>query len=118
MRIEARAKINWTLDITGQRPDGYHLMDMLMQPVTLADDITLAPADEIILTTDAVDNELQSILDGVEHIAETTTGTSDSEYTVIFSQYGDVYLLTSYGSLIAFFIMGAALLAMGVFISL
>lgn len=51
MRLKARAKINWTLDITGQREDGYHLMDMLMQPVTLADDITLAPADEIILTT-------------------------------------------------------------------
>ena len=40
-----------------------------------------------------------------------------SLYPLIFSQYGDVYLLTSYGSLIAFFIMGAALLAMGVFIS-
>ncbi len=51
MRIEARAKINWTLDITGQRDDGYHLMDMLMQPVSLADDVTLTPADEITLTT-------------------------------------------------------------------
>lgn len=38
-------------------------------------------------------------------------------YPLIFSQYGEVYLLTSYGSLIAFFIMGAALLAVGVFIS-
>ncbi|MDE7339575.1 MAG: ABC transporter permease [Lachnospiraceae bacterium] len=38
-------------------------------------------------------------------------------YPVIFSQYGDVYLVTSYGSLIAFFIMGAALIAVGVFIS-
>ena len=51
MRLHARAKINWTLDIVGQRPDGYHLMDMLMQPVTLADEITLTPADELILTT-------------------------------------------------------------------
>ncbi|MBQ7137573.1 MAG: 4-(cytidine 5'-diphospho)-2-C-methyl-D-erythritol kinase [Clostridia bacterium] len=51
MRLKARAKINWTLDIVGQRADGYHLMDMLMQPVTLADDITLAPAEEITLTT-------------------------------------------------------------------
>jgi len=40
-----------------------------------------------------------------------------SLYPLIFSQYGEVYLLTSYGSLIAFFIMGAALMAMGVFIS-
>ena len=40
-----------------------------------------------------------------------------SFYPLIFSQYGDVYLLTSYGSLLAFFIMGAALIALGVFIS-
>ena len=40
-----------------------------------------------------------------------------STYPLIFSQYGEVYLLTSYGSLIAFFIMGAALIAIGVFIS-
>lgn len=38
-------------------------------------------------------------------------------YPLIFSRYGDVYLLTSYGSLIAFFIMGAALIALGVFVS-
>ena len=38
-------------------------------------------------------------------------------YPLIFSQYGDVYLLTSYGSLLAYFIMGAALIAIGVFVS-
>ncbi|MGN1016174.1 MAG: ABC transporter permease [Faecousia sp.] len=38
-------------------------------------------------------------------------------YPLIFSQYGDVYLLTSYGSLFAFFLMGGALLAVGMFIS-
>lgn len=40
-----------------------------------------------------------------------------SVYPLIFAQYGDVYLPTSYGSLFAFFIMGAALLAVGLFIS-
>ena len=40
-----------------------------------------------------------------------------STYPLIFSQYGEVYLLTSYGSLLAYFIMGAALIAIGVFIS-
>ena len=40
-----------------------------------------------------------------------------SMYPLIFAQYGDVYLLTSYGSLIAYFVMGAALIAIGVFIS-
>ena len=38
-------------------------------------------------------------------------------YPLIFSRYGEVYLLTSYGSLIAFFMVGAALMALGVFIS-
>ena len=40
-----------------------------------------------------------------------------SIYPWIFSQFGDVYLLTSYGSIAAFFIMGAALIAIGMFIS-
>lgn len=38
-------------------------------------------------------------------------------YPLIFSQFGEVYLPTSYGSIFAFFLMGAALLAVGVFIS-
>jgi len=38
-------------------------------------------------------------------------------YPLIFSRYGEVYLLTSYGSLFAFFMMGAALIAVGIFIS-
>lgn len=38
-------------------------------------------------------------------------------YPLIFSQFGDVYLLTSYGSIFAFFIMGSALIAIGIFIS-
>ena len=40
-----------------------------------------------------------------------------SFYPILFAQFGDVYLLTSYGSLFAFFMMGAALIAIGVFIS-
>lgn len=37
-------------------------------------------------------------------------------YPLIFAKFGDVYLLTSYGSLIAFFIMGAALIAIGIYV--
>ena len=40
-----------------------------------------------------------------------------SIYPLIFSQFGEVYLPTSYGSLFAIFLMGAALMALGVFIS-
>ena len=38
-------------------------------------------------------------------------------YPLLFSQFGEVYLPTSYGSLFAFFMMGAALLAVGMFLS-
>ena len=38
-------------------------------------------------------------------------------YPLIFAQFGDVYLLTAYGSILAFFIMGAAPIALGVFLS-
>ena len=51
MFLEAYAKINWSLDITGVREDGYHFMDMLMQPVSLADEITLDPAPVLSITT-------------------------------------------------------------------
>ena len=40
-----------------------------------------------------------------------------SLYPLIFAQFGEVYLLTSYGSILAFFILGAALIAVGVFLS-
>ncbi len=40
-----------------------------------------------------------------------------SLYPLLFRRYGEVYLLTAYGSILAFFIMGAALIALGVFIS-
>ena len=51
MQLKANAKINWSLDITGVRPDGYHLMDMLMQPIDLHDTITLMPAEDLFLAT-------------------------------------------------------------------
>ena len=38
-------------------------------------------------------------------------------YPLIFAQYGEVYLLTSYGTLFAFLLMGGALLAVGMFLS-
>ena len=54
---EANAKINWTLWITGIRPDGYHEMDMLMQPVALQDRLTFEEADELTLEVDGEPSE-------------------------------------------------------------
>ena len=40
-----------------------------------------------------------------------------SVYPYVFSRYGEVYLPGAYGALLAFFVMGAALISVGVFIS-
>ena len=40
-----------------------------------------------------------------------------SAYPLLFSLYGEVYLPSAYGSLIAFLLLGAALIAAGIFIS-
>ncbi|MEE0955621.1 MAG: 4-(cytidine 5'-diphospho)-2-C-methyl-D-erythritol kinase [Eubacterium sp.] len=37
MKIEAQAKINLALDVTGKRADGYHLVRMVMQSIQLSD---------------------------------------------------------------------------------
>ncbi len=50
--VKAPAKINLTLDITGKRDDGYHLMKMVMQSVDLYDTISLKKQDYISLTCD------------------------------------------------------------------
>ena len=48
--IYAHAKINWALNITGRRDDGYHLLDMLMQSIALRDELRVEPADALSLT--------------------------------------------------------------------
>lgn len=37
MKIEARAKINLTLNVTGRRDNGYHDLELIFQPVSLCD---------------------------------------------------------------------------------
>ena len=48
--LEARAKINLTLDVTGVRDDGYHLVRMIMQSVKLHDTVSLTAREEPGLT--------------------------------------------------------------------
>ena len=42
MELTANAKINLTLDILRKREDGYHELQMVMQAVTLADQLTVS----------------------------------------------------------------------------
>jgi 4-diphosphocytidyl-2-C-methyl-D-erythritol kinase len=54
IRVEARAKINFFLEVLGRRPDGYHDLRSLMAPVSLADEMTfeLRPDDSVETTMD------------------------------------------------------------------
>ena len=50
LSVRARAKINWTLDVVGTLPNGYHDLDMLMQSVTLCDRLIVEDAPELALS--------------------------------------------------------------------
>lgn len=52
LRIKAAAKLNFSLDILGIRPDGYHEMDMVMQTIDLFDDVELSEAGTISVFSD------------------------------------------------------------------
>lgn len=43
---KANAKLNLTLDVVGKRPDGYHDLEMVMQEITLGDEIILTLGTE------------------------------------------------------------------------
>lgn len=51
---QAHAKINLSLDVTGKREDGYHLVRMIMQTLELCDDLSFEKGESgtgIVLTT-------------------------------------------------------------------
>lgn len=50
MQRIAPAKINLSLKIKGKRPDGFHELESLMVPLTLADTLTLEKADGLAFT--------------------------------------------------------------------
>jgi 4-diphosphocytidyl-2-C-methyl-D-erythritol kinase len=50
VRLQAHAKINWTLEALGKRPDGYHEIRTIMQTIDLADTVTVRRADNLTLS--------------------------------------------------------------------
>ncbi|MFC4640529.1 4-(cytidine 5'-diphospho)-2-C-methyl-D-erythritol kinase [Deinococcus hohokamensis] len=48
-RVFAPAKINLGLSVLGRRPDGYHELHSLMVPLTVGDELEIAPAPELSL---------------------------------------------------------------------
>ena len=48
--LQARAKVNLTVDVLRRRADGYHEVDLLMQSVSLCDTLRLREAENLELT--------------------------------------------------------------------
>ncbi len=68
MELTANAKINLTLDILRRREDGYHDMRMVMQAVTLADILTVVPAQG---AEGAAVSDLRFLPTGGKNLAQT-----------------------------------------------
>ena len=45
IELKSRAKINLSIDVTGKREDGYHLVEMIMQTIDLYDIIKIKEID-------------------------------------------------------------------------
>jgi 4-diphosphocytidyl-2-C-methyl-D-erythritol kinase len=61
VRVRAPAKINWTLEVVGRRPDGYHEVCTVLQTIGLWDELTILPASSLTVRCQgpfAVEDEL------------------------------------------------------------
>jgi 4-diphosphocytidyl-2-C-methyl-D-erythritol kinase len=47
VKVEAYAKVNFTLEVFGRRPDGFHDLRSVVVPVSLADTLYIEPAEDI-----------------------------------------------------------------------
>lgn len=51
--IDSPAKINLSLDVIGKREDGYHLLEMIMQTISLYDKVKISKSSEMMVTCSA-----------------------------------------------------------------
>lgn len=65
INLKAYAKVNLSLDIVGVLDNGYHLMEMVMQSISLADDVLIELVEEdglhVICSPNVVDNMQDNI---------------------------------------------------------
>ena len=52
MTVEAYAKVNFTLDVYGTRPDGYHALRSVVMPISLADTLEIETTGDGSITSD------------------------------------------------------------------
>ncbi len=85
IRALARAKINWTLDITATRENGYHDLDMLMQSISLYDVLTFEEADDVTLMTDGAPDPYgeKNLIVRAARILQSETGCTKGAYITL-----------------------------------
>lgn len=62
LTLQARAKLNLTLEILGRRPDGYHETASIMQTLDLADTVSIEPSESLTVTCSTPDLDDESNL--------------------------------------------------------
>ncbi len=55
IRVQAPAKINLTLDITGRLPNGYHTVEMVMHTISLTDTVEVSKSDGLHIRIEGAD---------------------------------------------------------------
>ncbi|HEX3579825.1 MAG TPA: 4-(cytidine 5'-diphospho)-2-C-methyl-D-erythritol kinase [Thermoanaerobaculia bacterium] len=129
MRVNAHAKINWSLRITGKRADGFHDLETIFQTISLHDTLTFEDSDHLTLTcndpTIPVDERnLVVRAAGDAKIAITLHkeipaggglggGSSDAAATLIALGNASPELALSLGSDVPFFLTGGTAYATG-----
>lgn len=53
MKVEANAKVNFTLEVFGRRTDGYHALRSVVMPISLSDTLDIEVSDDGEITSDA-----------------------------------------------------------------
>jgi 4-diphosphocytidyl-2-C-methyl-D-erythritol kinase len=78
------AKINLTLEVLGRRADGYHDLSSLAHTISLADDLRVAEADEILCRAEGllVEPEANLVLQAAELLREWTRVNAGAELTL------------------------------------
>ena len=55
LTVKAPAKINLTLEVLGERPDGFHNIRSVIQAIDLCDSLSFSPSDKIEVSSDSPD---------------------------------------------------------------
>jgi len=130
--MNAYAKINWTLRVTGRRTDGFHDLETIFQTISLHDTLTFSESDRLTLTCDdptipvdetnlvlraarAIDAKPVAIhlQKRIPHGGGLGGGSSDAAATLIALGQPRADIALSLGSDVPFFLVGGTAYATG-----